>query len=236
MLAGRYPETRQERLQPDDYFKRLPPVPPGLPSDLLLRRPDLRAAEARLRAQTDRVAAARAARFPTITLTGDYGYSSDELSTLVRPDSVLWNLTLGITQPIFDAGDLEARQRAEEARLRQEEAAWARAVLTAFSEVEAALLTRKKQLARREGIRRFVEEARATQRVAQNRYIRGLINYLDVLDAQQTRFQAEDILILVDLIILANRVQLHRALGGGWADPGPADQSVAVSASESKAK
>ena len=77
------------------------------------------------------------------------------------------------------------------------------------------------QLERRKRELKFLEEARATQRVAQNRYIRGLTDYLDVLDAQQTRFQAEDSLVLVDLTIYGNRVALHRALGGGWARPEP---------------
>ena len=77
------------------------------------------------------------------------------------------------------------------------------------------------QLERRKRELKFLEEARATQRVAQNRYIHGLTDYLDVLDAQQTRFQAEDSLVLVDLTIYSNRVALHRALGGGWGRPEP---------------
>jgi multidrug efflux system outer membrane protein len=94
-------------------------------------------------------------------------------------------------------------------------------VLNAFAEVEGALLTRERQLERRERELKFLMEARATQRVAQNRYIRGLVQYLDVLEAQITRFQAEDNLVLVDLAILNNRVALHRALGGGWGQPQP---------------
>jgi multidrug efflux system outer membrane protein len=100
-------------------------------------------------------------------------------------------------------------------------AEYAKTLLTAFQEVENALLTRKMQLERRKRELKFLEEARATQRVAQNRYIYGLTDYLDVLDAQQTRFQAEDSLVLVDLAIYSNRVSLHRALGGGWAAPEP---------------
>ncbi len=94
-------------------------------------------------------------------------------------------------------------------------------VLDAFGEVERALLTRKQQLERRQRELKFLEEARATQRVAEERYIRGLVIYLDVLNAQITRFQAEDSLALVDLAIMRNRVALHRALGGGWAEPEP---------------
>lgn len=219
VLLGHYPETQPARSQPEDYFKRLVPVPPGLPSDLLMRRPDVRAAEANLIALNARIGVARANRFPQIALTGSFGYSSSELDRLFRPENELWNLTLGIVQPLFDAGKLKAGQKAAEARYEQGLAEYAKTVLTAFSEVEKALLTRKEQLERRERTVNFLTEARATQKVAESRYERGLEDYLTVLDAQQTRFQAEEKLVLVDLAILSNRVTLHRALGGGWADP-----------------
>jgi len=219
ILLGQYPETREARSQPEDYYKRLEPVPPGLPSSLLMRRPDIQAAEYRLKAINERVGAAKAARFPTITLTGSYGWTSDELSSLIEPDNVIWNLTGGIVQPVFDAGKLKARQRTAEALYLQGVAGYAKTLLAAFQEVESALLTRKMQLERRKRELKFLEEARATQRVAQNRYIHGLSDYLDVLDAQQTRFIAEDSLVLVDLGIYSNRVSLHRSLGGSWVRP-----------------
>ena len=219
VLLGHYPETNPPRSQPEDYFKRLASVPPGLPSELLLRRPDIRAAEENLRALNARVGVAKASRFPQITLTGSFGYSSSELDRLFRPESELWNLALGVVQPLFDAGKLKAGQRAAEARYNQGLAEYAKTVLNAFSEVESALLTRKEQLERRERMVNLLIEARATQEVAESRYERGLIDYLTVLDAQRTLFNAEEELVLVDLAILSNRVTLHRALGGGWADP-----------------
>ena len=219
VLLGRYPETRAPRRQPEDYFKRLAPVPPGLPSDLLMRRPDIRAAEAQLRSLNDLVGVAKAARLPRITLTGEYGWSSEDLNKLLRTENIIWNLTAGLVQPVFDAGRLKAGQRAAEARYEQGAAEYVKAVLDAFVDVERALLTRELQLDRREREITFLTEARATQRVAENRYLKGLVNYLDVLNAQITRFQAEDSLVLVDLTILRNRVALHRALGGSWAEP-----------------
>jgi len=219
VLLGRYPETRAPRRQPEDYYPRLAPVPPGLPSDLLMRRPDIRAAEAQLRSLNDLVGVSKAARLPRITLTGEYGVTSDDLNKLLRTENIIWNLTAGIVQPVFDAGRLKAGQRAAEARYEQGVAEYVKAVLDAFAEVEQALLTRELQLDRREREITFLTEARATQRVAENRYIKGLVNYLDVLNAQITRFQAEDSLVLVDLNILRNRVALHRALGGSWAEP-----------------
>jgi multidrug efflux system outer membrane protein len=219
VLLGRYPETRAPRRQPEDYFKRLAPVPPGLPSDLLMRRPDIRAAEAQLRSLNDLVGVAKAARLPRITLTGEYGWSSEDLNKLLRTENIIWNLTAGLVQPVFDAGRLKAGQRAAEARYEQGAAEYVKAVLDAFADVERALLTRELQLDRREREITFLTEARATQRVAQNRYVKGLVNYLDVLNAQITRYQAEDSLVLVDLTLLRNRVALHRALGGSWAEP-----------------
>ena len=221
VLRGRYPHTRPARRQPEDYYKRLAPVPPGLPSDLLMRRPDIRSAEKQLKALNERVGVAKAARLPSITLTGGYGWTSGDLNNLLRSENAVWNLTAGLVQPIFDAGRLKAGQRASEARYQQGVAEYVQTVLDAFGEVERALLTRKQQLERRQRELKFLEEARATQRVAQERYIRGLVIYLDVLNAQITRFQAEDSLALVDLAIMRNRVALHRALGGGWAEPEP---------------
>ena len=221
VLLGRYPKTQPARSQPEDYYRRPDAVPAGLPSKLLLRRPDIRAAEARLEALIQRIGSAKAARFPAITLTGSYGWNSDETNGLFKSDSLIWNFTRGVVQPLMDAGRLKARQRGVEAQYQQAVSDYADTVLNAFAEVEGALLIRKKQLERRQRELRFLEEARATQRVAQNRYLRGLVVYLDVLDAQQTRFTAEDNLALVDLNILTNRVNLHRALGGSWAVPEP---------------
>jgi multidrug efflux system outer membrane protein len=221
VLLGRYPKTQPARSQPEDYYRRPDPVPTGLPSALLLRRPDIRAAEARLEALTQRIGSAKAARFPAITLTGSYGWNADGKDRLFKSDSVIWNISRGVVQPLMDAGRLKARQRGIEAQYQQAVSDYANTVLNAFAEVEGALLIRKKQLERRQRELKFLEEARATQRVAQNRYLKGLVQYLDVLDAQQTRFIAEANLALVDLSILSNRVNLHRALGGSWAVPEP---------------
>ena len=216
VLLGEYPETRKPYPQPEDYYKKVRAIPPGLPSELLLRRPDIRAAEAQLKALNAQIGVAKASRFPSISLTGRYGYASEELFNLFQPGAV-WSLAAALAQPLFDAGRLKANQRAAEARYTQGVAGYSKAVLNAFREVENALLTRKKQIERRADVLSFVVEARATQRVAESRYMRGLVDYLTVLNAQQTRFQAEDQLLLVELTILTNRVSLHRALGGGWA-------------------
>jgi len=216
VISGEYPKTRKPYPQPEDYYKKLKPIPPGLPSALLLRRPDIRAAEAQLKALNAQIGVAKASRFPSISLTGSFGYASEELSNLFSPGGI-WSMAASLAQPLFDAGRLKANQRAAEARYSQGIAGYRKAVLEAFREVENALLTRRKQIERRADVLSFLVEARATQRVAETRYMRGLVDYLTVLNAQQTRFQAEDQLLQVELTILANRVTLHRALGGGWA-------------------
>lgn len=224
VLHGNYPTAQPPRLQPEDYFKRLDPVPPGLPSDLLQRRPDIRAAEETLRSMNALVGVAKANRFPRITLTGNFGYSSDELATLFQPESQLYSIAADMAQPLFEAGRRKAAQKAAEARYQQAAAAYVKTVLTAFADVESALVTRREQIERRDRVVVFLREARAALEVAESRYLRGLLEYLNVLDAQQSLFVAEQDLTRVDLAILTNRVALHRALGGGWADPGPAEE------------
>jgi multidrug efflux system outer membrane protein len=216
VILGRYPESSPPREQPEEYFERLSPVPPGLPSELLESRPDIRAAEARLRALNARYGVAVGNLFPRITLTGSYGYTSAELDGLFRPENVLWNLVAGITQPILNSQTLLAEKHAAKAAYEQGLIDYAKTVLGAFAEVENALLTREEQLIRREYLLEFLEKARITQEIAHSRYDRGLVGYITVLDAWAARFQAEDNLVLVDLAILTNRVALHRALGGNW--------------------
>ncbi len=220
VLMGAYPDIPPIRRHPVNYYTRLPEVPPGLPSDLLQRRPDIRVAEARLKAQNARVGAALAGRFPRISLTGSFGYTSDSFDRLLREDSELWTYTNRITQPLFDYGRLENRQRAAEGRYDQEVANYAQTVLQAFAEVEDALQARREQLERRSRVAVLLDEARATQTVAEKRYVRGLTPYLDVLDAQRARFGAEQDMIQADLALYVNRVNLYLALGGDWADPG----------------
>jgi multidrug efflux system outer membrane protein len=215
VLLGRYPKIEPDPDPGIDYLQRMRPVPPGLPSELLMRRPDLRAAEAGLKSLSEKIGVARAARFPTIKLTAGYGYTSNGLHNLFSPANELWNLALGLSQPVFNAGALAAGERAARARYAQGVANYAKTVLAAFAEVEGALTTRQEQKQRRQRLKEAVNEAVATQRTAQRRYIRGLLDYLTVLEAQQTRYGLADELVLNELAILTNRVTLYRALGGG---------------------
>ena len=216
VLTGGYPFTTPARKPPEDYFHYLPPVPPGLPSDLLLRRPDIRSAEAALAAASARIGEAKASRFPTLSLTTSYGFQNDELENLFTAKNELWNIALGLVGPLFHAGKLKAAQNAAEASYRQSLVEYAQTVLNAFAEVEKALLNREKLLLRRERLMVFLEEARDAQKAAEYRFERGLTDYLNVLESQRTRYTAEGNVVVVEQAILTNRVSLHLALGGGW--------------------
>lgn len=216
ILQGQYPTNKPAKDIDPNYFRLPPDIPPGLPSDLIKRRPDIVAAEASLHAACAQIGVAEAARFPQIKLTGTFGYASDDLNSLFDPQSELWRIASGGMQSVFDAGKLAANQRAAEARYEQALADYAKTVLLAFGEVEGALLNRKEKIERRNRLLKYRDEAIATLDVADDRYGRGLVDYLTVLDSQQVRINAELQLISVEYGILSNHVSLSRALGGGW--------------------
>ncbi len=214
VLCGKYPAG--DFLEVTTESIKLDPIPPGVPSDLLKHRPDILAAEANLMKLNAEVGIALANRFPRISLTGSYGYSSSELTNLFQPSGELWNLSMGIIQPLFNAGRLKAIQKAAEERYAQAIAAYAKTVLNAFKEVESALLTRRYLLDKKEKLSRLIKKSKETLRIATWRYRAGLVDYFQVLDAQRRLFLARERNILLDLSILSNRVALHRALGGMW--------------------
>jgi len=216
VLQGKYPARKTIQTNRDSRFKLPAPIPEGLPSDLLNRRPDIRAVEASLEAACARVGVAKANRFPQINLTGSFGYTSDALSALFDPENQLWQIAAGAFQPLLDGGKRKAAQQAAQARYEQQLAAYAKTVLDAFAAVEGALLTRHQQLERYERLMVFLNEAEATLEIAIERYQRGLTDYLNVLDAQMAKFQAELSLVETRNSIYTNRVGLYRALGGGW--------------------
>lgn len=217
LLTGRYPRTRSLTEPAREYDLDPGPVPGGLPSELLKRRPDVRAAEARLTALAERVGQAKAARFPVIVLTGNLGFISYELNELLTDEGNKWALGMGLSAPLFDGGSRSAQQRSAEADYQSGLAGYARTILEAFGEVESALLTAQEKDETKRLLALTLKEAVETQEEALSRYQRGLTDYLKVIDAQATRYQIEDQLVLTDLAIWTNRVTLHRALGGGWA-------------------
>lgn len=218
VLLGRLPEQLQIVAQNADAV-RAPRVAPGLPSQLLVRRPDVAQAEANLAAAHANVDAARAAFFPQFTLTGSGGYASTSLSTLVRASSFVWNAGGSLLQVIFDGGKLVGQHRLAEATQRELVASYENAVLTAYADVETALAQVSNNLKSREHLLHAVEAAQEAFEIAQLQYRQGVTDLLNVLQAQQTLFATKDQLSQISLAHRQAIVHLYAALGGGWEEP-----------------
>ena len=193
-----------------------PRVTPGLPSELLAQRPDIREAEANLAAADANVENARAQFLPSITLTGEGGYQSAILRTLLRPESAFYTLTAGLTQPIFDGLKLQGNldfQKGKQDELLQN---YRKAVISAFSDVETAL-DAVRQTALREKLQGdVVRSSRRAFEISEQRLNQGTIDLVTVLQTQQTLYQAEDALVQARLAHVLAVVSLYQALGGGW--------------------
>lgn len=187
----------------------------GLPSALLVNRPDIQQAEQQLRAANANIGAARADFFPRIALTGNYGYVSPELSDLFVPGKVAWSIGSFVSLPIFDGGQRRAQLGFARAQRDELVANYQRTVQTAFSEVSDALIGRQRyeeQIAAQE---RAVAAQKQLAETAELRYENGISIYLEVVDAQRTLFAAEQQLIVLRATALQNGVSLYVALGGG---------------------
>jgi multidrug efflux system outer membrane protein len=197
-----------------------PEVPPGLPSDLLQRRPDIVQAEQELGAATARIGVAKAERFPKITITGILGAANPQLSQFITNDSAFAAVGPGFTGPLFNAQTLGFQQRAFEAQARQALAHYEQTILVAFKEVEDALVAVKTAREQRQAQAQQVDALRSALNLANLRYKGGLANYLDVLIAQRNLFEAELALTGTHRLHLVSIVQLYKALGGGWPPAG----------------
>jgi len=221
ILAGQYPAAAVMATDPDDMQAALmpaplPPVPVGLPSDLLQRRPDLHAAEASLHASVANVGAARARLYPSLSLTGSAGYNSTELDPWFDGNHDVWSLVGNLVMPLINRGATKAQIRAAEARAEQAVAGYRQAVLTAFGEVEAALDAERFQAEREEFVERSVYEARRSLELAERRYASGLDPLLTTLEAQRRLVAAEGQLLATQRAHRTARVNLILALGGPW--------------------
>jgi NodT family efflux transporter outer membrane factor (OMF) lipoprotein len=193
-----------------------PRVTPGLPSELLAQRPDIREAEANLAAADANVHNARAQFLPSITLTGDGGYQSAILRTLLRPESAFYTAAAGLTQPIFDGARIQGNfdfQKGKQDELLQ---IYRKAVISAFSDVETALDANRQTALRQRLQRDVVTSSRRAFDIAEQRLSQGTIDLITVLQTQQTLYQAEDALVQAQLARVLAVVSLYQALGGGW--------------------
>jgi len=216
VLLGRYPGR-----DPGGEIADLPAAPEqfpaGIPSELLARRPDVKASFLRVKASDARIAAAIADRFPSLNLLGNYGHQSTAFST---GDIVgtFWNVALDLAQPVFDAGRRAAEVDRTRAVFRENLAAYHQAVLTAFREVEDALAANRSTEERIARLEEREKASRAALRLALDRYLQGLSDYLPVLTAQGLQFDAESQLLAARRQLIADRISLARALGGEWMD------------------
>lgn len=214
VLLGRNPGpvTRGRRVEE----LRLPAIPPGIPSDVLMQRPDVRAAEQRLIAANARIGVARAAWFPSISLTGVLGQSSGDLGNLFSSSSTVWNVGGGALGPIFEGGRIKGGIRVSEAQQRQALQEWLRAIQTAFREINDALISVEKRREELDAQARQVDALRMYSRKARTRYQEGYVSYIEVLDAERRLFDAELQYEQARAELFAALINVYKALGGGW--------------------
>ncbi len=187
----------------------------GLPSELLLVRPDILGAEQNLRAARANIGVARAAFFPRISLTGSFGYISDELSGLVSRDNRTWSIGPSISVPLFDFGRNRGNLTVAQARENVAVAEYESAIETAFREVADALAGRRYLAEQVDAQQENVATLQRIADLARDRYAEGVVNYLQVLDAERNLFDAEQALIEIKRAQVQNLVSLYIALGGG---------------------
>ena len=195
----------------------VPPTPPaGLPSALLANRPDIRQAEQTLIAENARIGVAKAALYPSISLTGRYGGESLALGDILKAGARIWTLGLGLDLPIFDFGRREARVLQATARQKQALAQYQTAIQDAFTEVNDALITRRLNAEREQALLQSEASAKKALTVAENRYKSGYSAYLEVLDAQRVHNEASLNVVQSKQATFLATVELFKALGGDW--------------------
>jgi multidrug efflux system outer membrane protein len=191
-------------------------LPAGLPSDLLERRPDILAAEHNLRAANANIGAARAAFFPSVSLTGLFGTSSAQLSGLFDSGSKYWSFNPQLSVPIFAEGANVANLDLAKVQKNVQVAQYEKAIQTAFREVADALAARGTLQQQLQAQRALVNATSASYKLSEMRFHSGVDAYLTVLDSQRTLYSAQQGLVSVELTRLENLVSLYKALGGGW--------------------
>lgn len=196
-----------------------PDIPAGLPSELLQNRPDLVRAEAQLIAATARIGVAEALRYPSIFLTGSLGLESTDLSDLNSSDARSWDIGANLFSPIFNSGQLKAQAEAAREQAEQSLLFYEQTLQQAFREVEDALVSVRTYRDEYEAQTRRVIAARNAARLSRARYDGGVVDYLEVLDTERTKFDAELAQSETLQLYFNSIVQLYKALGGGWETP-----------------
>jgi multidrug efflux system outer membrane protein len=219
LLIGGFPSpvTRGHELIDQPHA---PDIPAGLPSSLLERRPDIQAAEQQIVAANAQIGVARAAYFPSISLTGGGGVQSAALGALFSSGAGFWTAIVSATQPVFTAGRTRSQVALAEARTQEATIAYSQTIKTAFREASDALVGYTKSREFRSQLESLTTAAQEARRLADIRYQGGVTSYLEVLDADTRLFTAEITLAQARQAELSAFVEVYRALGGGWQQEG----------------
>ncbi|MBK4738469.1 efflux transporter outer membrane subunit [Noviherbaspirillum pedocola] len=194
----------------------LPAVPAGLPSDLLMRRPDLRQAEQNLVAANAQIGAARAQYFPSISLTGLLGSASIELSDLFSGPARAWSVATSVAMPIFTAGGIAGQVEQAEAIQQQTLEQYRKSIQVAFQEVDDNLIGYQKARVQLDSLGRQVATLDRQVKLARARYENGYTSYIEVLDAERSLFNAQLSYTQTGALVFSSVVNLYKAMGGGW--------------------
>jgi outer membrane protein, multidrug efflux system len=219
VLMGRAPEDLLVK-GGSLYNLTIPRVSPGLPSQLLLQRPDIRAAEANLASTEASIDAARAAFFPTISLTATGGYNATIFRLLLTPQTAFYNVAVNITQPIFDGLVLEGNLELQQGRQFEFLKNYCSSILAGFRDVEVALIAIDQEAKRERVLSVAVASSRRAFNLSETRLREGVTDLVVVTQTQQTLFTNEDALVLSRFARLQDVLSLYQALGGGWFPPG----------------
>lgn len=226
ILLGRAPGTLHARLAVQGNLPAMPAkIAVGIPADTLRQRPDIRAAERQLAAETARVGVAEAARYPSFQLSGSIGVEALSLEALAGSSAATSSLLAGITAPVFDAGRLKSQVEIRDAIRDQAAIAWEQAVLAALQDVENALVALGRTAEREQALAAAAEAAGNAAQMARQQYSAGLIDFQAVLDTERTELSVQDSLASSRTDGLLALIQLYKALGGGWSSPGESGQA-----------
>ena len=221
VLLGQPPGTLLAELSKAAPIPAAPPqVPVGLPSELLLRRPDVQEAERQLAAATANIGVARADLFPKFYLTGLGGFESISADDWFTAGSRFWSVGPTVQWKIFDAGRLRANIKVRNARQEQALAAYEKTVLSAFADVENGLAAYANEQLRRQSLENAVTSSRQSLALANKFYANGLTDFVNVLEAERSLYQAQDALVQSDRTVSTDVVALYKSLGGGWVTAG----------------
>ncbi|HSW46747.1 MAG TPA: efflux transporter outer membrane subunit, partial [Phycisphaerae bacterium] len=217
VLLGQPPESLVDELVQAAPIPAVPPeIPVGLPSELLHRRPDIRRSERQLAAATARIGVATAELFPRFSLTGSFGTQTDDIQHFLDRKSLFWSVGPTMSWPIFDAGRIRANIDVQDIRQQQALALYQQAILIALEEVENALVAYRQEQVRYRHLATAAKSNRRAFDLANERYAKGLADFLSVLESQRSLYVTEDALIQSEGRAVASLIAIYKALGGGW--------------------